>query len=416
MHILIAAIVCFILGICGGYLWAYGKLTPRIAKAETERDSEIKTNMQLKEQIAQQETGYQESLKQRKEEWEQLSQERMETLKTEFQVVSQHILEEQQKRLAQGGQQQLAVVVEPLKEYLNSLKHDIQDANEKRASGKTSFDEAMRRLMEQTAEIGTQTERLTKALKGESKTQGDWGEMILDSILEHSGLRQGEEYFTQEVVKSTNGQLLRPDVVVRFPDQRSVVIDSKVSLTAYMDYLNAVDEISAKEAATLHTQSVRKHVDELAAKDYSSIVEGADNYVLMFLQSDAAYILAVKNDDKLNQYAFSKHVIITCPTTLMMTLQIIYNIWQSDRQSRNVTKIITKANALYDKFAGFIDNFHDIGKSIHRSSEIYDKALGQLTEGKGNLISRIEDFKEMGLSPKKELRIQSTENDNDIEA
>ena len=261
----------------------------------------------------------------------------------------------------------------------------------------------MKHLSEQTVLISEQTDRLTRALKGDSKAQGDWGEMILESILKNSGLRRDEEYFVQENVKADDEKNLRPDIIVKFPDERSVIIDSKVSLTAYMDYLESSDEAAKSVAAKAHADSVNKHVDELARKKYSDYVKNAGNYVLMFLQSDAAYVLAVKIEPKLSEEAFKKRVIVVCPTTLMMTLQIIYNIWQSDRQSRNVENIVQKASALYDKIVGFTESFKGIGKNLSQASAVYQHALGQLSEGKGNLVNRAEELRRMGLTPKKRL-------------
>ena len=403
MEIVIAFVVALVVGLICGLLWEHSKSSGMISKVVAERDAQTKYAERLTVELERVRAENKENLRHQQEEMDRHNKERMEAMKAEFHALAHEVLDAETRKLKENGEDQLQQVVKPLKDHLDSLGKVIQDANEKGISNKTSFEESMRRLAEQTANISAQTENLTHALKGESKTQGDWGEMILDSILEHSGLRRDQEYFLQENVKTKTGNNLRPDVVVKFPDKREVIIDSKVSLTAYMDYINAVDMSSQNDAVKLHIASVRKHVDELAQKDYSSLIKNADNYVLMFLKSDAAYILAVKNDANLNEYAFSKHVIITCPTTLMMTLQIIYNIWQSDKQNKNVEKIVSKATSLYDKFVGFTATFSEIDKNLRKASDAYDKSLKQLSEGRGNIVSRLDDIRALGLNPQKDF-------------
>ncbi|MDD4759311.1 MAG: DNA recombination protein RmuC [Bacteroidaceae bacterium] len=403
MEVVIAVVVAVVVGLICGLLWEHSKSSGMISKVVAERDAQTKYAERLTVELERVRAENKENLRHQQEEMDRHNKERMEAMKAEFHALAHEVLDAETRKLKENGEDQLQQVVKPLKDHLDSLGKVIQDANEKGISNKTSFEESMRRLAEQTANISAQTENLTHALKGESKTQGDWGEMILDSILEHSGLRRDQEYFLQENVKTKTGNNLRPDVVVKFPDKREVIIDSKVSLTAYMDYINAVDMSSQNDAVKLHIASVRKHVDELAQKDYSSLIKNADNYVLMFLQSDAAYILAVKNDANLNEYAFSKHVIITCPTTLMMTLQIIYNIWQSDKQNKNVEKIVSKATSLYDKFVGFTATFSEIDKNLRKASDAYDKSLKQLSEGRGNIVSRLDDIRALGLNPQKDF-------------
>lgn len=403
MEIVIAAVMAVFVGFFCGWLWERSKNAAEIAKIAAERDSQNKENERLLKDLEQSRTESKDNLLRQQEEMDRRSKERLDAMKVEFHSLAHEVLDAETRKLKESGADQLQQVVKPLQDHMDSLHRAIQDANEKGVSNKTSFEEAMRRLSEQTANINVQTENLTRALKGESKTQGDWGEMILDSILQHSGLRRNQEYFLQENVKSEAGKNFRPDVIVKFPDNREVIIDSKVSLTAYMSYVNAADSNFQSQAVSAHIASVRKHIDELAQKDYADIIKRADNFVLLFLQSDAAYILAVKNDTNLNEYAFSKHVIITSPTTLMMTLQIIYNIWQSDRQNRNVEKIVSKSTALYDKFVGFTESFLEINKNLAKASDAYEKSLKQLSEGRGNIVSRLDDIRTLGLSPKKDI-------------
>lgn len=329
--------------------------------------------------------------------------ERMENMKNEFRVLSQQLLDLQSRQFAQRNEEQIDYLLRPFKVHLDMLNRTVMESNADSIRRKASFDEAMKRLVEQTDSVGHQAENLARALKGENKVQGDWGEMILESILERSGLVRDREYFLQYNIKLPDGRNLRPDAVVCFPDNKKVVVDSKVSLTSYMDYLDACDEMARKQAIEMHVHSVRNHVDELAAKAYNLALGDAGSHVLLFLQSDAAYILAVSNDAKLNEEAFRKGIVLTCPTTLMTTLQIIYNIWQSDRQNKNVEQIIKRASSLYDKFVGFVDTFKDIDRRLNQTHEAYDKALKQLCEGRGNLVKQTEELRSMGVMSQKQL-------------
>ena len=264
--------------------------------------------------------------------------------------------------------------------------------------------QAVTSLKEQTSKIGSDAANLTKALKGDSKMQGDWGEMVLETILENSGLRKDEEFFIQENTKDENGKNFRPDVIVRFPEGRSVVIDSKVSLTAYTDALAAETDEERERLMKSHAQSVRKHIDELAEKDYSKLVEDAIGFVLMFIPNETSYIAAVKQQPDLSRYAYQKKIIIISPSNLLMALQLAYNLWQYDRQNKNVEKIVKTAADLYDKVATFEDTFTGIGELITRLSGTYDKARKQLYDGTGNVMRRVESLKNLGVTPKKQIK------------
>jgi DNA recombination protein RmuC len=410
MEIILSLLLGLALGTAATFLWLRARYAADLSKAEAQRQYAEKEAAHLAADLERQRAESTAALERQKtESRQQMAESRqqmaesMATMKEQFLSLSQSVLDKQASKFAQADSERLEAVVKPLHDHLQTLGRALQDAGEKAAARKLSFDEAMERLARQTTEMASETDRLTRALKGESKTQGNWGEMLLSSILENSGLRRGEEYFPQEHVRGEGGSDRYPDVVVRFPSDRSVIIDSKVSLTAYMDYLNATDDDTRRKATQAHVVSVRNHVRELAGKNYPGLVKNAGNYVLMFLQSDAAYILAVKNDPKLNEDAFRQHVIIVSPTTLMMTLQIIYNIWQSDRQARNVERIVSKAGALYDKIATFTESFREIDRHLSRASKAYGTALNQLCEGRGNIVNRVEEFRQMGISPKKAI-------------
>ena len=283
------------------------------------------------------------------------------------------------------------------------MEESVQKVNTESAERKVSITQTIEALAKETMKVGTQAEDLAKALKNKSKVQGDWGEQVLENILEGSGLRRGEDYLVQHNVKGEDNENLRPDIIVRCPGDKNIVIDSKVSLSAYLDYVSAENPEEQKKAAKENYDSVKKHIDELSAKNYEKLVGNTISHVLMFIPNEGSYILALQHDPKIAQYAFGKNVLLINPTNLMMSLKLIYNIWQSERQSRNVETIVQESTGLYEKFAGFLDSFSDIGKKIESLHSSFTTAENQLCTGRGNLIKRVESLKEKGILPKKSL-------------
>lgn len=329
--------------------------------------------------------------------------EKAELMKSEFQSLANEVLKKQSNELNEVSKKGWEELMTPLQEKMTAFEKAVQENKEKSVENTATLESSIKHLMERSKEIGSEAEKLTKALKGDSKIQGDWGEMVLERLLEMSGLRKDEEYFVQMNVESTaaEGTRMRPDVVVRFPEGRSVVIDSKVSLTAYVDYMSSEDDAERAIHLKKHLDSIRKHVEELSNKDYSKVVKDAIGYVLMFVPNEASYILAVKSDETLSTNAYKKRIIIISPTNLIMALQLAYMLWQGDRQNKNVEEIIRRANALYEKFATFSGTFMDIGNSICRLQEKFEDGTKQLTSGKGNLTKQFEELKRLGLNPKK---------------
>ena len=324
-----------------------------------------------------------------------------------------------QSALQENNRLQMDELLKPIKEQFADFKKSVEESKTQNEVNKkelqSTFEATMKlfqqeqqqavtSLKEQTSKIGSDAANLTKALKGDSKMQGDWGEMVLETILENSGLRKDEEFFIQENTKDENGKNFRPDVIVRFPEGRSVVIDSKVSLTAYTDALAAETDEERERLMKSHAQSVRKHIDELAEKDYSKLVEDAIGFVLMFIPNETSYIAAMKQQPDLSRYAYQKKIIIISPSNLLMALQLAYNLWQYDRQNKNVEKIVKTAADLYDKVATFEDTFTGIGELITRLSGTYDKARKQLYDGTGNVMRRVESLKNLGVTPKKQIK------------
>ena len=349
---------------------------------------------------------------------ESLKQE-MQRMTIEQQKVAAEQLAAKQSALQENNRLQMDELLKPIKEQFADFKKSVEESKTQNEVNKKELQntfeatmklfqqeqqQAVSSLKEQTEKIGSDAANLTRALKGDSKMQGDWGEMVLETILENSGLRKDEEFFIQENTKDEEGKNYRPDVIVRFPEGRSVVIDSKVSLTAYSDALAAEDEAEQERLMKAHALSVRKHIDELAAKDYSKLVDDAIGFVLMFIPNETSYIAAMKQQPDLSRYAYQKKIIIISPSNLLMALQLAYNLWQYDRQNKNVEKIVKTAADLYDKVAGFEDTFTSIGDLITRLSGTFDKAKKQLYDGTGNVMRRVESLKGLGVTPKKQIK------------
>ena len=376
----------------------------------------LKEQMASKRQYAAQ--MRQENDRQWAEKMEALRQE-MQRMTAEQQKAAAEQLAAKQSALQENNRLQMDELLKPIKEQFADFKKSVEDSKTQNEVNKkelqSTFEATMKlfqqeqqqavtSLKEQTSKIGSDAANLTKALKGDSKMQGDWGEMVLETILENSGLRKDEEFFIQENTKDENGKNFRPDVIVRFPEGRSVVIDSKVSLTAYTDALAADNDADRDRLMKAHALSVRKHIDELAEKDYSKLVDDAIGFVLMFIPNETSYIAAMKQQPELSRYAYQKKIIIISPSNLLMALQLAYNLWQYDRQNKNVEKIVKTAADLYDKVAGFEDTFTSIGDVLSRLSTTYDKAKKQLYEGSGNVMRRVESLKSLGVTPKKQFK------------
>ena len=323
-----------------------------------------------------------------------------------FQNLAEEILETKTVSLTTHNRQEIQTLLEPLRQRLVDFQHQVE----------TTHRESMIKIgtLEQvglTMSAGAQ--RLTTALKGEVKTQGDWGEMILQSILEASGLREGHEFVLQGEgldLRSEAGTKIRPDVVVLMPENRQLIVDSKVSLVAYERYV-ATDDLKERELFQKElVRSVRAHVDGLKNRFYQKQTGiNSPDFVLLFMPLEPAYALALQTDASLFQYAWDRKVVITTPTTLMATLWIISNIWQQEHQTANALEIARQGGALYDKFVGFVNSLEDVGKHLERSKSVYDQAFNQLKTGRGNLITRAENLRSLGVATTKSLDTQLVE-------
>ena len=354
-----------------------------------------------------------------RKESDQRWEEKLESLKKDMQHTAAKELAAKQEELQRANRTQMDDLLRPIKEQFTDFKRAVDESKTQNEVNKTELQKAFENTMklfqqqqqqtvdslkQQTERIGEDAANLSRALKGESKTQGDWGEMVLETLLENSGLQRDEEFFVQESVKSEDGATFRPDVVVRFPEGRSVVIDSKVSLTAYADAVATDDEHERDRLLAEHAKSVRRHVDELSAKSYDKLVEDAIGFVLMFVPNENSYIAAMKQQPDLSRYAYQKRIIIISPSNLLMALQLAYNLWQYDRQSKNVEKIVKTAADLYDKVAGFTETFTDLEGQLQRLARNFEQARGQLFDGKGNVLRRIDGLRALGVTPKKRIK------------
>ena len=338
-----------------------------------------------------------------------------EQLNKDFQILANKILEEKSSRFTDINRLNMESILKPLGEKLSEFKTKVEETYDKESKQRFSLEERIRELVALNHQISEDANNLTKALKGNNKIQGNWGEMILESILEKSGLKKGEEYFSQDILTDENGQkivnsenkALQPDIVILYPGGRKIVIDSKVSLNGYIRYVEAdMDEmriIAEKE----HITSIKKHIDELSGKAYQDYIESLD-FVMMFIPNEPAYILAMQLDSGLWDYAYRKRILLISPTNLIASLKVVADLWKREAQSRNAQEIAKRGAILYDKFTGFVETLQEIGKNIDRTQKSYDKAFIQLKDGNGNLIRQAEMLKELGIKPQKEL--PNTEN------
>lgn len=327
-----------------------------------------------------------------------------ERFKQEFENLANKILEEKSQKFTDQNRTNLDVILQPLKERIKEFEEKVQRVYDVEAAERNSLKGEIKQLLSLNQVMHQEAQNLTKALKGDTKTQGNWGEFILESILEKSGLQKGREYLTQSSASTDEGKRLQPDVLVNLPDGKNLVIDSKVSLVAYERFINADDDTVRAVAIKEHIQSVRNHVKGLSDKNYQQLYGGRSlDFVLLFIAVEPAFAAAIQHDGQLFTDAFEKNIVIVSPTTLLATLRTVSNIWRQEYQNRNAMEIARKAGDLYDKFHGFTTDMVDIGKKMDQSKAIYEDAMKKLTSGKGNILRKVEELKTMGAAASKQL-------------
>lgn len=330
-------------------------------------------------------------------------------LTDQFRNLAGEILEDKSRRFTETNRENIEKILQPLNKDIEEFRKKVDEAYHKEATERTVLERRIAELVQLNNQIRLDANNLTNALKGNTKTQGDWGEMILERILENSGLTKGREYFVQETLKdesnraihSDTGNLMRPDVVIVYPDSRKVIVDSKVSLTAYVNYCNAETEQERGIALKAHIQSVRKHIDELSDKNYCAWVGETLDFVMMFIPNEASYVLAMQNDPDLWSEAYRKRVLLLSPANLIVSLKLTADLWSREYQNRNALEIADRGAKLYDKCVAFLESFTSIGDSIRKTQDVYDQAMGRLKTGNGNLIAQTLKLKELGVKSRK---------------
>lgn len=322
----------------------------------------------------------------------------------EFKNLANEILEEKTKKFTEQNKTNLDQLLKPLGEKLKDFEKKVEETYDKEAQQRFSLKEEVKRLAELNQIVSQEANNLARALKGESKTQGNWGEVILESILEKSGLVKDREYFIQKSFTNEEGRQLQPDVVVTYPGSRSIIIDSKVSLSAYERFTSCVSAEEQEACLKEHLQSIKRHIDELSNKAYQTLydIQSLD-FVMMFLPVEPAYLLAIQADSGLWNYAYDKRILLISPTNLIAALKMVESMWRQEYQNQNAEEIARQGGALYDKFEGFLGDLIELGKKLNMTHEYYKSSMNKITDGKGSLMSRVENLRKLGAKTKKTL-------------
>lgn len=321
-----------------------------------------------------------------------------------FEALANRILKINTEELSSHNREQLHAMLGPLKERLHTFEQKVQDTYEKEARERFHLRKEIESLMALNMRMSEDAQNLTRALKGDNKAQGNWGEMILSRVLESSGLRLGEEYDIQKKLENDEGSHFHPDVIIKLPEEKHLVVDSKVSLTAYERFLLAEDEKEMEAALVQHVQSIESHVKQLSGKHYHNL-KGlhSPDFVLMFMPIEAAFSLALQTKSELFMLAWEKRIVVVSPTTLLASLRTISSIWKLERQNKNAEEIARQGGLLYDKFVNFVEEMTKIGKHLDQASRTHNDAMRKLTDGKGNLLTRAERLRELGVKNNKRL-------------
>ncbi len=324
-------------------------------------------------------------------------------LRAQFAELAGKIFDEREQRFAETSQQRLGQLLDPLKERIQSFEKRVEESYQQEARERFSLSKELERLQALNQRLGDEATNLTRALQGQ-KTQGNWGELVLERVLEHAGLEKGREYQTQVSLKGQDGARFQPDVLIQLPGERQVVVDAKVSLTAYQQYVVADNDTVRQQALKAHVLSLRSHLKGLSLKDYQRL-EGLHSldFVLLFVPIEAAFAAALQADPGLFQEAFEQNIVIVSPTTLLATLRVVDSLWRQERQSQNAREIAERAGALYDKFVAFIVDLDEVGSRLQQLDKAYAAARNKLADGRGNIISRVENLKLLGARASKSL-------------
>ncbi len=379
------------------------KLEALQQEKETQLKEERDRSADLDRQLAGLKSDYsslQEKLAEQKGELAEMQ----EQLKIQFENLANKILDEKSEKFTKQNKESLDQILNPLGLKLEEFKKKVEETYEKGTQERSGLREQIKNMVQLNQQMSEDAKNLTKALKGDSKAQGNWGEVVLASILEKSGLRKDEEYFTQQSETTDDGRRLQPDVVVKLPDEKFLIVDSKVSLTAFERFTSADDETSAQSALKQHVLSVKAHVKGLSDKNYPQIyADKTPDFVLLFIPVEPAFAAALQSEPNLYNEAFEKNIVIVSPSTLLATLFTINTIWKRDRQNKYALEIADRGGALYDKFVLFAESLEEVGHRIEQTQKSYDEAKSRLSEGSGNVIRQVEMLKELGAKATKQL-------------
>lgn len=324
--------------------------------------------------------------------------------KIEFENLANKILEEKTGKFTEQNRKNLDEILIPLKDKIQQFEKKVDETHKKDIEDRASIQERIKNLVETSNKISEDAKNLTRALKGDSKTQGNWGELILENILERSGLVKDREYFVQQSYKDESGNRFQPDVIVKFPDNRNIIIDSKVSLTAYERFVAAESQDQQERALNEHIVSIKSHIQKLSEKKYQDLIDiNSLDFVMMFLPIEPSFLVAIQKDPELWNFAYKKGIILISPTNLIAVLKMVSNFWEQDRQNKNVMEIARQSGALYDKFLGFVTDLQEIEKKLDGAKLAHQNAMKKLSSGKDNLVSKVERIKKLGAKTEKEL-------------
>ncbi|HPF95822.1 MAG: DNA recombination protein RmuC [Flavobacteriaceae bacterium] len=377
-------------------------LKETLTKVETERETIRKEKDVLNSELVRRNSEFENlqlKLQEQKDEVEKLQ----EKFTKEFENLANKILDEKSEKFTLQNKENIKQILNPLQEKIQTFEKKVEDSQKESISMHSALKEQLLGLKDLNQQMTKEANNLTKALKGDSKMQGNWGELVLERVLEKSGLEKDREYFVQQSFTKPDGSRLMPDVVLHLPDNKKMIIDSKVSLTDYERYANA-EEDEKPAFLKAHVNSIKKHVDQLSEKKYEDLYEiESPDFVLMFIPIEPAFAIAVTEDNSLYNKAFEKNIVIVTPSTLLATLRTVDSMWTNEKQQQNAFEIARQAGALYDKFEGLITDLTGIGKKLDSAKSDYSAAMNKLVEGKGNLITSVQKLKKMGAKAKKEL-------------